>query len=124
MIPLLLLMFVNPVLTPGAVRPLTLATICATKWGTDSRHVSASLKARVFVEYGIPLADRHLYVVDHKIPREIAGSDSILNLWPELIGPAHAKDKIENELHRAICAPNPTITLDAAQQRMRAWAGQ
>ncbi len=122
MIPLLLLALVNPALTPGAVRPLTLAQVCSIKWGTDSRHVSASLKARVFAEYGIPAKDRHLFIIDHLVPRELSGSDSILNLWPEQIRPAHLKDIQENALHRAVCAPVPILSLEAAQQRMRSWA--
>lgn len=118
---LAILLLVNPVLTPGAVRPLTREQVCATKWGTDSRHVSAALKARVYAAYGIPVAERGLYVVDHKIPRALAGADVFENLWAEKRTAAHAKDVFEVRLHREICKPNQTITLEAAQQFMRAW---
>ncbi len=111
-------------LTPGAVRPLSLATVCATKWGLDVRHVSKAKKARVFTAYGIPVADRHLYVIDHLIPRELAGSDLESNLWPEVITPSYAKDHVEGALHRAICKPVPTITLHEAQEQMRRWSGE
>lgn len=118
----LLLLLINPLLTPGAIRPLTLTEVCTTRWGTDSRHVSLGLKARVYKAYGIPVADRGLYVIDHKIPRDLAGADAFENLWPELRAPAHIKDTLEKKLHRDVCAPHPTITLEAAQQQMRVWA--
>ncbi len=106
-------------LTPGAIRPLTTAQVCAIKWGTDSRHVSAAMKRGVFEAYGIPFADRGGYVIDHKIPRELAGSDVRANLWPQRYGAAHVKDVRENALHRSVCAG--TLTLAAAQQQMRHW---
>ncbi len=118
----LVLALVNPALTPGAVRPLTLTTICTTKWGTDARHVDKALRARVFAAYGIPVADRHLYVVDHLIPRELGGADVEGNLWAELERPSHVKDQQENALHRAVCAPVPILTLEAAQDQMRQWS--
>lgn len=108
---------VNPALTPGAVRPLSLATVCTTKWGIDQRHVSKAKKARVYKAYGIPLADRHLYVIDHLISREISGSDEIFNLWPELVAEAKIKDRIEKKLHVLAC--QGTITMQAAQQEIR-----
>ncbi len=117
----LVALLVNPVLTPGAVRPLTREQVCAIRWGTDSRHVSPSLKARVFAAYGVPIVERGRYVVDHKIPRALAGADTFENLWPELRASAHFKDVWEVRLHREICKPSPTITLEAAQAWMRAW---
>ncbi len=117
-----ILVFVNPAMTPGAVRGLPLATICATRWGTDSRHVSAALKARVFAAYGIPAKDRGLYLIDHLVPRELDGADVFENLWAEKRTSAHVKDVQENALHRAVCAPMPIIALAAAQQQMRQWA--
>lgn len=120
---LLALALVNHALTPGAVRPLTLATICTTKWGLDARHVDDALRARVFDAYGIPAAARRGYVIDHLVPRELGGADVFGNLWPELEAPSHRKDGRERALHNAVCATNPTITLEAAQNIMRAWSG-
>ncbi len=108
-------------LTPGAVRPLTTAQVCATRWGLDVRHVDDDTRAKVFAAYKVPLAARAGYVIDHLIPRELAGADDVANLWPQTIVAAHVKDRTENALHRAVCAPSPTITLRAAQQQMRAW---
>ena len=70
----------NPERTPGEVRPLTLETICKTKWGKDYRPVSNKMKLRVCRSYG--LKDCAGYVVDHLIPRELGGADTIRNLWP------------------------------------------
>lgn len=118
------LTLVNPALTPGAVRPLTAAQVCSIRWGTDSRHVSASIKARVFEAYGIPVKDRGLYLIDHKIPRELAGSDEFANLWAERRDRAHAKDIIENQLHRDVCEPGSRMPLSIAQDYMRRWASE
>jgi len=117
----LALALVNPALTPGAVRPLSTAQVCAITWGKDVRHVSVALRTRVFVAYGIPVADRAGMIIDHLVPRELAGADAFANLWPEQEAASHVKDRTENALHRAVCAATPTITLAAAQAQMRAW---
>ncbi len=135
MIPLLLLLLaprlalVNHALTPGALRldahgqPWTLTQICATAWSHVPRHDSAALKTRVYAAYGIPPALRHLYVIDHLISLEVGGADGVMtNLWPERRVPSYAKDLVEGQLHRDICAQPPRLTLKAAQQQMRAWA--
>lgn len=112
----------DPALTPGVARPLTVQQICATRWGRDERHVTAAMKAQVFAEYGIPAAARHLpngrpaFEVDHLISRELGGADDMRDLWPESYsGPwnAHDKDRVENRLHREVCAGR--MTLEDAQ---------
>src|SRR5437879_45129 len=70
-------------LTPGAVRPLSKATICKIKWGKDARHVTDTMKKQVFAAYGIPWAQHTMYEVDHLIARELGGADDTKNLWPE-----------------------------------------
>lgn len=110
----------NKDLTPGVTRPLTRAAVCSTKWGKDRRHVTLAMKRHVFAAYGIPYTQHALYEVDHFIPREIGGADDERNLWPEKWdGPdgAHAKDRLENALHRHVCAG--TISLAAAQEAIR-----
>lgn len=116
---LLTAQLVRPELTPGAIRPLTPAQVCAIKWGKDVRHVTPHMKDIVFRAYGVPDEDRHLYRVDHLIPRELAGADVVANLWPEIIAAADIKDITENALHRAVCAQ--TVTLEDAQEQMRGW---
>ena len=121
MMVLLLLALIAPnlKLTPGVTRPLSKHAICATVWGADRRHVSLAMKRQVFARYGIPWSRHRAYEVDHLVPRELGGQDSVLNLWPEPWPDAHRKDREENRLHRAVCAG--AISLDAARAEMRAW---
>jgi hypothetical protein len=109
----------NPALTPGIVRPMTRAAVCAVRWGLDRRHVTQAMRRAVFTRYGVPWADRRLYELDHLVPRELAGADDVLNLWPEIWSDAHTKDHEENRLHQAVCAG--TLSLAEAQDRMRRW---
>ena len=106
-------------LTPGLVRPLSTATVCATKWGRDRRHVTEAMRRQVFAAYGIAWANRAQYEVDHDIPRELAGADAMANLWPQPLAEARIKDREENRLHRAVCAGQ--INLISAQEQMRRW---
>lgn len=110
----------DPTLTPGVTRTLTRRQVCDTKWGKDRRAVTLTMRHHVFAAYGIPYAQHALYEVDHLIPREIGGADDERNLWPEKWdGPdgAHAKDRLENSLHRAVCRGD--LTLDSAQSIIR-----
>lgn len=107
----------NQQLTPGAVRNFSVVQICSIRWGKDVRHVSSSLKLRVYKAYGI---QNHFgYVVDHLIPRELGGGDVFANLWPQTKQEADVKDITENLLHREVCAG--TISLTVAQEQMRLW---
>lgn len=108
----------DPDLTPGKSRPgLTVAKICATKWGKDARHVTAAMKQEVFEAYGLTgnddpacLTDAHgrHCEIDHLISRELGGADDVKNLWPEPYGStpwnASLKDRVENRLHKEVCA--------------------
>ncbi|MBV8807968.1 MAG: hypothetical protein JO033_04785 [Acidobacteriaceae bacterium] len=69
------------------------------------------MKRQVCKAYGVkpcPKAVRE--EIDHLIPLELGGMDDVKNLWPELAkysdgSPGfHVKDKLENELHRRVCA--------------------
>lgn len=93
----------NPALTPGAGRPMSKATLCSVHWGTDRRHVTTAMKKQVAAAYGLPWADRGKVEFDHLIPRELGGSDSTLNLWPQPWVFAHRKDRVENRLHVLVC---------------------
>ena len=112
----------DPALTPGAVRALSLQTICTTRWGVDRRRVSDATRREVFRRYGVPWAKRALYEVDHLVPRSEGGADLVANLWPQpWDGPlgAHAKDRVEGRLHRDVCAGR--LPLETAREQMRAW---
>lgn len=108
-------------LTPGVVRPLSQAEVCSIRWGVDARHVSESMRKQVFARYHIPWEQRAGYIVDHLVPRELAGADDVLNLWPQLVDDAKNKDVVENVLHRMVCGEFPRhLTLQEAQRRIAA----
>ena len=47
------------------------------------------------------------------IPLELGGDNVIANLWPEAAEPRpgfHQKDKVENYLHRQVCAGAMSLT--------------
>jgi hypothetical protein len=82
------------------------------------------MKNQVFLNYSIPPDARHdehrksLYEIDHLISRELGGADEIANLWPEPYEGAcnaHAKDRLENELHKEVCADPSDDKLHEAQ---------
>jgi hypothetical protein len=124
----------DPKLTPGATVPMTVRRLCSTKWGKDARHVSAAMKREVFELYGLSGNDaascgtdahgRHCEV-DHAISRELGGADVVANLWPQSYSSewsAGRKDKLENRLHREVCAGR--LELGDAQAMIRGdWRG-
>jgi len=111
---LLLLLLLLP---PGAVRPLTAAQVCATRWGTDRRQVTEAMKREVAKRDGVRWADRARYEFDHLVPRELGGADTVDNLWPQPLAEATVKDRLENRLHRLVCTGQ--ISLADAQNQMR-----
>lgn len=114
-------------LTPGVAAPMTMRKLCHTKWGKDARKVTAAMKREVFASYGLTgnldrscKSKRH-FEVDHLISRELGGADDVRNLWPQCYGgewSAVAKDRVENRLHKEVCAGR--LTLAAAQKEIRA----
>jgi hypothetical protein len=115
----------NPDVTPATIRQ----TICVAGWTATVRPPSSyttALKRRQ-----LPVgADLTGYEEDHQIPLELGGAprnpvgDDGLpevggNLWAEPIGDARRKDKLENQLHTAVCAGR--LPLDAARQQMYDW---
>jgi hypothetical protein len=120
--------------TPGVARDLSRAALCSTKWGLDDRHVSEGMKAAVAAAYGLPpertTRDKRGRVhhawpsveFDHSIPREAGGADDVRNLYPQEWVYAHQKDRLENKIHRMICAGEIEIT--AAQHAIATdWRG-
>lgn len=103
----------NPAMTPGVVRTTDAKAICAASFRTAKyRHTTASTKKAVYREYGAT-PNKGICAggceVDHLIPLELGGADDIKNLWPQPSQPApgfHEKDKLENYLHRQVCAGN------------------
>ncbi len=81
------------------------------------RNVPSSLKSEVFVENGIPKAERKNYVLDHKVPLELGGSNGKSNLQPQPKAAGKAKDQWENYL--AAQVRNGKMTLEQAKTEVQ-----
>lgn len=122
----------DPLLTPGVVRSdIDQGNICTTRWGKDRRFVTAAMKREVFTRYGLTgnkdgstgcQLDKHgrRFELDHLISRELGGADDADNIWPQCYSgkPWNAvrKDRVENRLHKEVCAGN--VTLQDAQREV------
>ncbi|HEX7550641.1 MAG TPA: hypothetical protein VF579_08715 [Candidatus Methylomirabilis sp.] len=119
----------DPVCTPGVTNPEVtqeniFQTICVAGWTRTIRPPTSytnALKLRQMAEYGIQDLPPSAVEEDHLIPLAVGGHPTDpRNLWPEpWDGPdgAHAKDRIENALHRLMCSGQ--MTLEEAQRRIR-----
>ena len=112
-------------LTPGDVFPYaTRDDVCTPGWSREHRHVTESERYQVYVEYGRRQGPG-CCEVDHLIPLELGGTNTIKNLWPQPDDPrpgAAEKDQLENTLHRLVCAGQ--IPLAEAQQCIASdWVG-
>lgn len=124
-------------LTPGVERSpqMTVAQLCATKWGEDHRAVTEAMKAAVYRSYGFSGTKDPRCIpdhpgsptaktceIDHLLSRENGGADDVRNLWPEPYGGAwnaHDKDRLENALHADMCAGRKT--LEQVHSALRGW---
>jgi hypothetical protein len=90
----------------------------------ERRRVSSDVHRLAFTEYGFTYPQpRGAFEVDHLIPLELGGDNTISNLWPEAAEPGpgfHQKDKVENYLHRQVCAGAMTLA-DAQRQIATDW---
>jgi len=113
----------NHNLTPGDIEPILsndTSYICTPGYSASIRNTSLALKKQVFAEYQLVYPPHDYYEVDHFIPLELGGSNSIKNLWPEPASPKpgyHEKDLVENYLHKIVC--NETINLSTAQDMIK-----
>lgn len=73
----------DPKLTPGDSFAITSQDLCVPGYTKKVRNVPAVMKREVYEEYGVILHGSGDYGVDHLIPLELGGSNSIKNLWPE-----------------------------------------
>jgi len=117
----------DPACTPGAVDPgVTEAnlsqTICRSGFSSSVRAPASetgAAKKQSLLQYGEPSTRTTEY--DHLLSLEIGGTNATSNLWPEpnstdSKGVNNPKDKVENQLHDAICAHR--ISLGDAQKAM------
>jgi hypothetical protein len=115
----------NRALTPGAIQSSDTAAICTPGWAAAHRDVSDATKDFVAREYG--LSSRSGYEIDHLIPLEIGGSNSVSNLWPEPYNSPYGatqKDGLEDYLREQVCyhgMPLATAQREIAADWYTAW---
>ena len=63
----------NPKLTPGRVA----------ESDKDRGGVTLAMEQKVFARYRLPWSRRAEFKIDHLIPLELGGADTIDNLWPQ-----------------------------------------
>ena len=104
--------------TPGVIDPrVTQAniqtTICKSGYTATVRPPTSytnALKIQQIREYGYSDTNVKDYEEDHLISLEIGGNPTDpKNLWPEFPHSPNPKDKIENELHKKVCAGQMTL---------------
>jgi hypothetical protein len=97
----------NSSLTPGATRQVAIGDVCSMAQEEVVKPVPASLRHKVFQEYGIGSARADDYEVDFLIAPGLGGAEDIHNLWPEpntsTLWNAHVKDTLEERLHELVC---------------------
>ena len=101
----------NPKLTPGRV---------ATS-DKDRQGVTIAMEQKVFRRYHLPWERRAEFKIDHLIPRELGGADTIDNLWPEKIRAkpygADRKELLTEVLFQKVRSGK--MTLAQAQEEIR-----
>jgi hypothetical protein len=75
------------------------------------------MKVVVFRRYAIGAADRRRYTIDHLVPLELGGANTLENLWPEDRDEAKRKDRVEALLRKRVCSGG--MGLSAAQKAIR-----
>ena len=84
---------------------------------TEKRNVPTSVKNEVYKSNGISKSERKNYVIDHKVPLELGGSNSKENLQPQKKAEAKTKDKWENYLTSEVKAGK--MSLGQAQSEIQ-----
>lgn len=116
----------DPSCTPGAIDPAVTqanihSTICRTGGYTTKVRPPESETEHAKFKISYPAYDlRHSAKseLDHLVSLELGGSNDIANLWPEVGKQPNPKDKVENDLHDAVCSGQ--VSLSAAQQAIAA----
>jgi hypothetical protein len=109
----------DPVCTPDAFNPsVTVAMLRDSNfhtWCLRDKASSASAKAKTYSWYGVtkPMNNKGAHMVcelDHLVPLEIGGADTLDNIWPECGPPSvvlnhrywRPKDKVEDRVAKAV----------------------
>ena len=101
----------NPKLTPGRVA----------RADKERSGVTPAMERKVFARYRLPWSRRGEFKIDHLIPRELGGADTIDNLWPQSVRVrpygADRKELLTEVLLARIAKGQ--ITLAQAQEEIR-----
>jgi hypothetical protein len=100
---------------PAVTQANIASTICKSEYTVTIRPPASAtdrLKAQMYRAYGIKSGTTS--ELDHLVSLELGGANDAANLWPEVGKIPNPKDKVENDLHRAVCSGK--VTLAAAQQ--------
>jgi hypothetical protein len=93
--------------TPGEVRTIDVNEVCHGGSTKQYRHTTSDEKKRVCVMYGVAHCPWEGHEeLDHLIPLELGGADTVANLWVQMAEPRpgyHEKDALENFLHNQVC---------------------
>ena len=98
----------------------TVQQICGPGYSKAHRHVTYALRDRIYDRDGLPRGSRRGYVIDHRIPIEIGGSNDPSNLFAQPRSEAKRKDRLEDRLHSDVCSGHTTLA-DARAAMLKAW---
>jgi len=100
----------NPKLTPGRIA----------RRAKDQREVTVAIEQKVFARYRLPWSRRTEFKIDHLIPVELGGANTIDNLWPQSLRAkpygADRKELLTEVLLQRIARKQ--ITLEQAQEQI------
>ena len=104
----------NPKLTPGRVA----------RSDKERAGVTLQLEQKVFARYRLPWTRRAEFKIDHLIPTELGGADTLDNLWPQSVRAkpygTDRKELLTEEFLKKIRAGR--MTIEQAQEEMsRDW---
>jgi len=106
-------------LTPGATLLVSRSAVCAQS-NTNNKPVPASVRRKVFEEYGMAGVDPRAYEVDYLVTPALGGADDIHNLWPHSYSStawnAQVKDELEDRLRGMVC--DGSLDLTEAQREI------
>lgn len=117
----------DPQCTPGAVNPAVTqatlgSTICRSGYTATIRppaSMTDQLKHEQIAAYGDTDTRSRDYEEDHLVSLELGSApDDPRNLWPEPGASPNPKDRVENDLHRAVC--DGRVSLASAQAAIAA----
>jgi len=104
----------NAKLTPGKVAASE----------KDRQGVTTAIEQKVFRRYHLPWERRAEFKIDHLIPRELGGADTIDNLWPQKITAkpygSDRKELLTEVLLQKVRAGKMTLT-QAQEEIRRDW---